>query len=162
MSRGVNKVIIVGNLGNEPDIRQTQSGANIARISIATAEKWADKASGNLQERTEWHRVVFFGKLADIVGQYLHKGSQVYIEGQLRTNKWQDKNGVERYTTEIMGREMIMLGSGKQQPQSQSTPPQNQNQNQSTQQYNPQPTTPNGSPQVYNAPPQGYDDAAPF
>ncbi len=100
-SRGVNKVILIGNLGNEPDVRYTQSGDAMATISIATSESWRDKNTGETQERTEWHRVVFFGKLAEIVKQYLHKGSKVYVEGQLRTRKWQDKDGHDRYTTEV-------------------------------------------------------------
>jgi single-strand DNA-binding protein len=111
MSRGVNKVILVGNLGSDPDIRTTQTGTVIANISVATTDSWTDKQTGSKQERTEWHRVVFFARLAEIVQQYLRKGSQVYIEGSIRTNKWQDQNGVDRYTTEIIGREMQMLGS---------------------------------------------------
>ncbi len=101
MSRGVNKVILIGNLGNEPDVRYMPSGDPMATISIATSESWKDKNTGEPQERTEWHRVVFFGKLAEIVKQYLHKGSKVYVEGQLRTRKWQDKEGHDRYTTEV-------------------------------------------------------------
>ncbi len=111
MSRGVNKVILVGRLGNEPDVRYTAAGAAIANVSLATSEAWQDKQTGERQERTEWHRVVFFNRLAEIVKQYLHKGSLIYIEGSLRTNKWQDKNtGQDRYTTEIIAREMEMLG----------------------------------------------------
>ncbi len=111
MSRGVNKVILVGRLGNDPDVRYTAAGAAIANVSLATSETWQDKQTGERQERTEWHRVVFFNRLAEIVKQYLHKGSQIYIEGSLRTNKWQDKNtGQDRYTTEIIAREMEMLG----------------------------------------------------
>jgi single-strand DNA-binding protein len=100
-SRGVNKVILIGNLGNEPDVRYTQNGDAMATISIATSEAWRDKNTGEQKEVTEWHRVVFFGKLAEIVKQYLHKGSKVYVEGQLRTRKWQDKDGQDRYTTEV-------------------------------------------------------------
>lgn len=111
MARGVNKAIILGSLGQDPDIRYTASGAAVANISIATNEQWKDKESGEMQERTEWHRVVFFGRLAEIVGEYLHKGSQVYIEGRLQTRKWQDKEGNDRYTTEIVASEMQMLGS---------------------------------------------------
>jgi len=112
MSRGVNKVILVGRLGNEPDVRYTAAGAAIANVSLATSEAWQDKQTGEKQERTEWHRVVFFNRLAEIVKQYLHKGSQIYVEGSLRTNKWQDKNtGQDRYTTEIIAREMQMLDS---------------------------------------------------
>jgi single-strand DNA-binding protein len=108
--KGVNKAIIVGNLGQDPDIRYTASGAAIANISIATSESWKDKESGKQQEKTEWHRVVFFGKLAEIVAEYLKKGSQVYVEGKLQTRKWQDKDGNDKYTTEIVANEMQMLG----------------------------------------------------
>ncbi|MEJ2093882.1 MAG: single-stranded DNA-binding protein [Gammaproteobacteria bacterium] len=111
MARGVNKVILIGNLGNDPDIRYTQGGAAVANISLATAESWRDKDSGEQQERTEWHRIVFFGRLAEIVGEYLKKGSQIYVEGRLQTRKWQDKEGKDRYTTEIVANEMQMLGS---------------------------------------------------
>ena len=111
--RGVNKAIIVGSLGNDPDIRYSASGAAIANISVATSEQWKDKDSGEKQEKTEWHRIVFFGKLAEIVGEYLKKGSQVYVEGKIQTRKWQDKEGVDRYTTEIVGNEMQMLGGKK-------------------------------------------------
>ncbi len=111
MARGVNKAIILGSLGQDPDIRYTASGAAVANISIATNEQWKDKESGEMQERTEWHRVVFFGRLAEIVGEYLRKGSQVYIEGRIQTRKWQDKEGQDRYTTEIVANEMQMLGS---------------------------------------------------
>ncbi|HYN78191.1 MAG TPA: single-stranded DNA-binding protein [Lamprocystis sp. (in: g-proteobacteria)] len=102
MSRGVNKVILIGNLGNEPDVRYMPSGDAVANVSIATSESWKDKNTGETQERTEWHRVVFFGKIAEIVKQYLHKGSKIYVEGKLRTRKWQDKEGVERYSTEVI------------------------------------------------------------
>ena len=111
MARGVNKVILIGNLGNDPEVRYTPNGTAIANISIATSESWRDKQSGEMQERTEWHRVVFFGKLAEIVGEYLKKGAKVFVEGALRTRKWQDKNSVERYTTEIVASEMNMLDS---------------------------------------------------
>ena len=111
MGKGVNKVIIVGNLGQDPEINQLPSGGQVTNISVATSESWKDKQTGQQQERTEWHRIVFFNKLADIAGGYLKKGSQVYIEGQLRTRKWQDKDGNDRYTTEIVARDMQMLGS---------------------------------------------------
>ena len=111
MARGINKVMLIGNLGNDPDIRYTASGAAVANISLATAESWRDKESGEQQERTEWHRIVFFGRLAEIVGEYLRKGSQIYVEGRLQTRKWQDKEGNDRYTTEIVANEMQMLGS---------------------------------------------------
>ena len=111
MARGVNKVILIGNLGDDPDVKHTNNGNAVCNISIATSESWTDKQSGQKQERTEWHRVVFFNKLGEIAGQYLHKGSKVYIEGSLRTRKWQDQNGQDRYTTEIVGSEMQMLDS---------------------------------------------------
>ncbi|MFT4520009.1 MAG: single-strand DNA-binding protein [Halioglobus sp.] len=110
-ARGINKVILVGNLGNDPEIRYTQAGAAITNISVATSETWKDKQTGQPQERTEWHRVVFFNRLAEIAGEYLKKGSKVYVEGGLRTRKWQDKEGKDRYTTEIVGNEMQMLDS---------------------------------------------------
>jgi len=109
MSRGINKVILVGNLGNDPDVRYSQSGAAITTISVATSDSWTDK-NGEKQERTEWHRVKFFGKLAEIAGEYLKKGRQVYVEGALRTEKYTDKNGVEKYSTDIIANEMQMLG----------------------------------------------------
>ena len=110
MARGINKVILVGNLGAEPETRYTASGSAITNIRIATTEAWRDKTSGEQQERTEWHRVVFFNRLAEIAGEYLHKGSQVYVEGTLRTRKWQDQSGQDRYTTEVVANEMQMLG----------------------------------------------------
>ena len=110
MARGINKVILVGNLGNDPDVKYTQSGAAVTTISVATSESWKDKQTGQMQDRTEWHRVKFFGKLAEIAGEYLRKGSQVYVEGSLRTDKYTDKNGIERYTTDIIANEMQMLG----------------------------------------------------
>jgi len=110
MARGVNKVILVGNLGNDPETRYTASGAAITNISVATSESWKDKQTGEQQERTEWHRVVFFNRLAEIAGEYLRKGSQVYIEGSIRTRKWQDQSGQDRYTTEVVANEMQMLG----------------------------------------------------
>lgn len=109
----VNKVIIIGNLGKDPEVRYAASGDAIANITVATTDSWKDKATGEKKEATEWHRVVFFGKLAEIVGQYLKKGRQVYVEGSLKTRKWTDKEGVERYTTEITGNEMKMLGSSQ-------------------------------------------------
>ena len=110
MSRGVNKAIIVGNLGRDPEIRYAASGAAIANVSIATTDSWKDKQTGENTDKTEWHRVVFFGRLAEIVGEYLKKGSQVYVEGRLQTRKWQDQNGQDRYSTEIVANEMQMLG----------------------------------------------------
>jgi single-strand DNA-binding protein len=111
MARGVNKVIIVGNLGKDPETRYMPSGSAVTNLRIATTESWKDKQSGEQQERTEWHAVAMFGRLAEIAAEYLRKGSQVYIEGKLRTRKWQDKEGKDRYTTEIVADEMQMLGS---------------------------------------------------
>jgi single-strand DNA-binding protein len=110
MARGINKVILVGNLGADPETRAMPSGTTVANLRIATSESWRDKQSGEQQERTEWHRVVLFGRLGEIAAEYLKKGSQVYIEGSLRTRKWQDKSGTERYSTEIVGNDMQMLG----------------------------------------------------
>jgi single-strand DNA-binding protein len=106
----VNKVIIVGNLGRDPEMRSFPSGDRVANVTIATTDKWKDKQTGEMKEATEWHRVVFNGRLAEIVGEYLRKGSQVYVEGSLRTRKWTDKDGIEKYTTEIRADEMKMLG----------------------------------------------------
>lgn len=110
MARGINKVILVGNLGADPETRYTASGAAITSIRIATSESWTDKQSGEKQERTEWHSITFFGKLAEIAGEYLRKGSQVYVEGRLQTDKWQDKDGNDRYTTKVIANDMQMLG----------------------------------------------------
>jgi single-strand DNA-binding protein len=110
MARGINKVILVGNLGADPETRYMPSGKAVTNISIATSEAWTDRQSGDKQERTEWHRVALFDKLAEIAAEYLRKGSQVYIEGSIRTRKWQDKEGKDRYSTEIVARDMQMLG----------------------------------------------------
>ena len=110
MARGINKVIVVGNLGQDPEVKYMPSGGAVTNVSVATSESWKDKQTGQPQERTEWHRVVFFNRLAEIAGEYLKKGSQVYIEGSLRTRKWQDQSGQDRYTTEIVANEMQMLG----------------------------------------------------
>jgi single-strand DNA-binding protein len=110
MARGINKVILVGNLGADPETRYTANGGAITNIRLATSESWKDKQTGENQERTEWHRVVLFGKLGEIAGEYLKKGRQVYIEGSLRTNKYTDKDGIERYSTDIVANEMQMLG----------------------------------------------------
>ena len=110
MARGVNKVILIGHLGADPETRAMPSGSSVANLRLATTESWRDKQSGEQQERTEWHRVALFGRLAEIASEYLRKGSQVYIEGSLRTRKWQDKQGNERFSTEIVGNEMQMLG----------------------------------------------------
>jgi len=132
MARGVNKVILVGNLGKDPDVRYMPSGSAVTNVTIATSESWKDKQSGEKQERTEWHNVVFFNRLGEIAGEYLKKGSKVYVEGSLRTRKWQDKtSGQDRYSTEIVASEMQMLdskgGAGGGYGGAQS---QNQNQNQ--------------------------------
>ena len=111
MSKGVNKVIIIGNLGQDPETSSLPSGGAVTNVSIATSDQWKDKQTGQPQERTEWHRVVFFNRLAEIVADYLRKGSKVYVEGSLRTRKWQDKTGTDRYTTEIVANEMQMLDS---------------------------------------------------
>ena len=111
MSRGVNKVILVGNLGQKPDMKYTQSNTAVANLSLATSESWKHKDSGDLKTKTEWHRVVYFGKLAEIAEQYLDKGSKVYVEGKLQTRKWQDQAGNDRYTTEVLGQELTMLDS---------------------------------------------------
>jgi len=109
--RGVNKVILVGNCGQDPEMKHMPSGSAVTNISLATSETWKDKQSGQQQERTEWHRVVFFNRLAEIVGEYVKKGSKVYVEGRLQTRKWQDQSGQDRYTTEIVASEMQMLDS---------------------------------------------------
>ncbi|MDH3981265.1 MAG: single-stranded DNA-binding protein [Kiritimatiellaceae bacterium] len=111
MSKGINKVILIGNLGKDPEVRYSPNGGAIANITIATSESWKDKNTGEKVDKTEWHRVVFFRRLAEIVGEYLKKGSKVYIEGKLQTRKWQDSNGQDRYTTEVIANEMQMLDS---------------------------------------------------
>ena len=151
-SRGVNKVILVGNLGQDPEVRYLPNGGAVANITLATSESWRDKATGEMKEQTEWHRVVLFGKLAEVASEYLRKGSQVYIEGQLRTRKWTDQSGVEKYTTEVLvnvGGTMQMLGgkqaegkpagSSSQQPRKQQQP----------------------APQ-HNEPPMDFSDDIPF
>ena len=110
MSRGVNKVILVGNLGQKPEMRYTATQTAVANLSIATTESWKDKESGENRDKTEWHRVVFFGNLAEIAEKYLDKGSSVYVEGKIQTRKWQDKDGNDRYTTEVLGNQLTMLG----------------------------------------------------
>lgn len=141
MSRGINKVILVGNLGNDPEVRYAANGSAIANISVATTDSWKDKNTGEQVDKTEWHRVVMFNRLGEIAGEYLKKGSQVYIEGRLQTRKWQDQSGQDKYTTEIVANEMQMLGSrgggsdmgsggggGYQAPQQQRQAPQQQQQ----------------------------------
>lgn len=124
MARGVNKVILVGNLGGDPEVRYMPNGNAVTNITVATSESWKDKQTGNQEERTEWHKIVFFNKLAEISGEYLRKGSKVYIEGSLRTRKWQDDSGADRYSTEIVASEMQMLDSkGDSTPQQSSQAP---------------------------------------
>lgn len=174
-SRGVNKVILVGNLGSDPEVRYMPSGSAVANITVATSETWRDKATGEQREKTEWHRVALFGKLAEVAGEYLRKGSQVYIEGQLQTRKWQDQSGQERYTTEVVVQGfngvMQMLGGRQQQGggMNQGQPPQQggwgqpqQPARQSPQQQAPQQQAPQQSQPQYNEPPMDFDDDIPF
>lgn len=153
-TRGVNKVILVGNLGSDPEIRYMPNGGAVANITIATSDSWRDKATGEQREKTEWHRVALFGKLAEVAGEYLKKGSQVYIEGQLQTRKWQDQSGQDRYTTEVVVQGfngvMQMLGgrTGGGQPQQQQQGGWGQPQ---------QPQQPQ-----YNEPPMDFDDDIPL
>lgn len=164
MARGVNKVIIVGTLGNDPEVKYSASGSAIANLSVATSDQWKDKQTGEKKEQTEWHRVVIFGKLAEVAGEYLRKGSQVYIEGQLRTRKWTDSNGVDKYTTEIvipqMGGVMQMLG-GKREDSGQQPRQQSGQQPQQPQRQQQQPPK-QQSPQGGNEPPMDFDDDIPF
>lgn len=165
-SRGINKVILVGNLGKDPEVRYMPNGNAVANLTLATSESWKDKNTGQQQDKTEWHRVVMFRRLAEIAGEYLKKGSQIYIEGKLQTRKWQDQNGQDRYTTEIVADELQMLGSragagggsaefnqeqptygGGQQPQQQAAPQQQQ-------QYAPQ----QQAPQQQAPASAGFDD----
>lgn len=175
-SRGVNKVILIGNLGQDPEVRYMPSGGAVANITIATSETWRDKATGEQKEKTEWHRVTLYGKLAEVAGEYLRKGSQVYIEGQLQTRKWQDQNGQDRYSTDIVVQGyngiMQMLGGRAQQggmpaqggmnasaqQGSWGQPQQPAKQHQPMQQSAPQQYS---QPQ-YNEPPMDFDDDIPF
>ncbi len=155
----INKVILVGNLGQDPEVKYMPSGGAVTNISIATTDSWTDKNTGQKQERTEWHRVVFFNRLAEIVGEYLRKGSQVYIEGSLRTRKWQDQNGQDKYTTEIVAREMQMLGSRSGGSGDYNAPSQSAAPNQAPQQSAPnqgQSQAPQQSSS--SAPPQNFDN----
>jgi len=120
--KGVNKVIIIGNLGKDPEVKFMPNGNSVANVTIATSESWKDKNTGQQQERTEWHRVVFFRRLAEVVGEYVKKGSKIYIEGKLQTRKWQDQSGQDRYTTEIVADQMQMLDSRGQAPQQAQAP----------------------------------------
>ncbi|MEO0442232.1 MAG: single-stranded DNA-binding protein [Pseudomonadota bacterium] len=175
MARGINKVILVGNLGQDPEVRYLPSGGAVTNVSLATAESWKDKQTGESQERTEWHRIVFFSRLAEIAGEYLKKGSQVYVEGRLQTRKWQDQSGQDRYTTEIVANEMQMLGGransgmadqgGGYAPQ--QAAPALQQAPQAQQAYNQPPVqaVPQAKPSAPAAAPQGmdqFDDDIPF
>ncbi len=165
-SRGVNKVILVGNLGADPETRYMPSGGAVTNVNIATSEQWKDKQTGQPQERTEWHRVVFFNRLGEIAGEYLRKGSKVYVEGSLRTRKWQGQDGQDRYTTEIVASEMQMLdsrggggqGQGSYPSQSQGDPGQQAN-------YQQQAPSQQKAPAGGSAPPSDFgdfDDDIPF
>ena len=176
-SRGVNKVILVGNLGQDPEVRYMPNGGAVANITLATSESWRDKATGEQKEKTEWHRVVLFGKLAEVAGEYLRKGSQVYIEGALQTRKWTDQAGVEKYTTEVVvnvGGTMQMLGGrqgggaptgagqqagGQQGGWGQPQQPQGGNQFSGGQQARP---AQSNAPAASNEPPMDFDDDIPF
>jgi len=174
MARGINKVILIGNIGGDPETRYLPSGGAVTNITVATSESWKDKQSGQSQERTEWHRVVFFNRLAEIAGEYLRKGSKVYIEGSLRTRKWQDKEGQDRYTTEIVANEMQMLdsrgGGGGGAPMNSSdgyedmAPPQQQSSGRSSYQQQQRPAAP--APRNDAPPPSSkfddFDDDIPF
>ena len=162
-SKGVNKVILVGNLGQDPEVRYMPGGGAVTNISIATSESWKDKATGEQKEKTEWHRVVIFGKLAEIAGEYLKKGSQVYIEGALQTRKWTDQSGVDKYTTEIvvaMNGVMQMLGSKPAQGQQQQSG--HQGGWGTPQQPQKQKDKPKRQAQVGDEPPMNFDDDIPF
>ncbi|EGR3070271.1 single-stranded DNA-binding protein [Vibrio parahaemolyticus] len=185
-SRGINKVIIVGNLGQDPEVRYMPNGGAVANITVATSESWRDKATGEQHEKTEWHRISLFGKLAEVAGEYLRKGSQVYIEGQLQTRKWQDQSGQDRYSTEVVVQGfngvMQMLGGraqggapaggqqqqggwgqpqqpaqGQYQPQQQQQAPQQRQQQQQQGGWGNQQQQPQ-----YNEPPMDFDDDIPF
>lgn len=177
MARGVNKVILIGNLGNDPEVRYTPNGGAIANLSIATSDSWTDKNTGQRQDRTEWHRVTIFGKLAEITQQYLRKGSKVYLEGRLQTRKWQDQQGQDRYTTEIivdgfsgqmqmldsrqdgagMGYQQPTSGGGHAPPQQYDTSPQ-QTAPQQHQPAAPAPNQPEAQPQQKQSAPAGFDN----
>lgn len=169
MARGVNKVILVGNLGGDPEVRYMPNGDAVTNITVATTDSWKDKQTGQQQERTEWHKTVFFGRMAEIAGEYLRKGSQVYIEGSLRTRKWQDQEGKDRYTTEIvvdMNGQMKMLGgrgdsNNQQQGNNQQQPQQQAPRQQQAQQQRPAPK-PSGYPQGVEHPNQAQQAPQPM
>ncbi|GAA0545653.1 hypothetical protein GCM10009098_11510 [Rheinheimera aquimaris] len=162
MARGINKVILIGNLGTDPEVRYMPQGGAVANLTVATSESWTDKATNERKEQTEWHRVVIYQRLAEIAGEYLRKGSKVYIEGKLKTRKWQDKDGVERYTTEIIANELQMLdgrGEGQQQGGGMGGGQQGGYQKPAAPQGGYQQAAPQ---QAYQAPAQGgYQQAAP-
>ncbi|GAA5317416.1 MAG: hypothetical protein AseanaTS_26210 [Candidatus Pelagadaptatus aseana] len=169
MARGINKVILVGNVGQDPEMKYMPSGGAVTNISVATSESWKDKQTGQQQERTEWHRVVFFNRLAEIVGEYIRKGSKIYVEGSLRTRKWQGQDGQDRYTTEIVASEMQMLdsrqdgaamGGGYAQPQGMA-PQQAQQPQQAYQQPAAQAAPPQAAPAPQQMPPQQRMGQAP-
>jgi single-strand DNA-binding protein len=165
MARGINKVIIVGNIGGDPDVRYMPNGNAVTNVTIATSETWKDKQTGQNQERTEWHRVVFFNRLGEIAGEYLRKGSKVYVEGALRTRKWQGQDGTDRYTTEIVASEMQMLDSrgGSNEGGYQQQAPQQQQggyqQQAPQQQAAPQQNYQQQAPQQQAAPKQNFQQA---
>ena len=154
MAKGINKVILIGNMGSDPEVRYMPNGNAVATLSIATSESWKDKQTGERQERTEWHRVVLFNRLGEIAGEYLRKGSKVYLEGSLRTRKWQDKSGQDRYTTEIVANEMQMLDSKGGQSGGFDAAP---NQGQAS-----RPESNNQAPQQMAAVDDSFDDDIPF
>lgn len=168
-SRGINKVILVGNLGQDPEVKYMPNGSTVANLTVATSESWKDKATGEDREKTEWHRVAIFGKLAEVAGEYLRKGSQVYLEGQLQTRKWQDQSGQDRYTTEVVVQGfngvMQMLG-GRAQGQGQQQGGNSNNQQQSGWGQPQQPQQPQQAPQQqYQQRPNvtdNFDDSIPF
>ncbi|MFQ1049039.1 single-stranded DNA-binding protein [Avibacterium paragallinarum] len=149
---GINKAIIVGNLGNDPEIRTMQNGDQVATISVATSESWTDKQTGERRELTEWHRIVLYRRLAEIAGQYLKKGSKVYVEGRIRTRKWQDQHGVERYTTEIQDDSLQMLDSRQDGQSAQTNAPPRQTQSTKSNAYA------NAKSGNYTPPPQQTDE----
>ncbi|MCY9802967.1 single-stranded DNA-binding protein [Vibrio scophthalmi] len=176
-SRGVNKVILVGNLGADPEVRYMPSGGAVANITVATSESWRDKATGEQREKTEWHRVALFGKLAEVAGEYLRKGSQVYIEGQLQTRKWQNQQGQDQYTTEVVvqgfngvmqmlggrqGGQGAPMGGQPQQQQPQQGWGQPQQPAMQQQSHQPQHQQPQQQQPQYNEPPMDFDDDIPF
>ncbi|MDF7669829.1 single-stranded DNA-binding protein [Orbaceae bacterium ESL0721] len=165
-NRGINKVILVGNVGQDPEIRYLPNGNAVANMSIATSESWKDKQTGETKDRTEWHRIVVFGKLAEIVGEYVKKGSQIYLEGQLQTRKWQDQAGVERYTTEIvinpMGGTLQILGSRNSANMSDDGNWGQSTNNNSSAPRQTKPTAPSAPAPKSAEPPMDFDDDIPF